>query len=239
MPLASPTTSDPLNAKFAAMPRHPRSRSLGLIALVALVMAGCPSDHDQPSAQPIGPKAPFDAAALHSALGRIVRWHAQRDPGWVAALRPGLAAPGLARALDRLPCRPPREIETLYAWHDGTDPADAPFVWYHSFPSLDEAIRSYHRLVGSGLLRPDEFPVLEFEGEYYVVRCSRRAADTSSVWLVFHDPERVVNYVSFTAYMETAADWYESGATDPADLRRLRAIHQLRNPGAQFPYAVH
>jgi len=62
--------------------------------------------------------------------------------------------------------------------------------------------------------------------------------DASPVWLVHDNPERSVNYVSFTAYMQTAAEWYESGAAEAHDLHQLRAIHQRHNPGAQFPYAV-
>jgi len=38
--------------------------------------------------------------------------------------------------------------------------------------------------------------------------------------------------------MQTAAEWYESGAAEAHDLHQLRAIHQRHNPGAQFPYAV-
>jgi len=196
--------------------------------------------------------ATYDATAMRAALERIKAWHTAYQTPVARAFRPGLGDTELTNKLQSLPCRLPREIQALYTWHDGTDFVDDAFVWYHYFPSLDRAIGSYRRLVASGLLHPDEFPVLDFEGEYYVVRCSAGTSDTSPVWLVFHNPERPANYVSFTAYMQTAADWYESGAasavdraTDAADfprrrenLLRLRDIHQRYNPGAMFPYAV-
>jgi len=196
--------------------------------------------------------ATYDATAMRAALERIEAWHAAYRTPIARAFRPGLGDTELTRKLQSLPCRLPREIQALYTWHDGTEIVDDEFVWYHYLPSLDRAIGNYRRLVASGLLHPDEFPVLDFEGEYYVVRCSAGTSDTSPVWLVFHNPARPVNYVSFTAFMQTAADWYESGAasgvdraTDAADLPRrrenllrLRDIHQRYNPGAMFPYAV-
>lgn len=217
-------------------------RSLGhwpfALTLLGFGLAGCPQDpHDVPRA-PTSMAQPFDSTALRSALERIAGWHVIHKTQTAAALRPGLSESQLAQALGRLPCELPREIRAVYAWHDGTERVDAEFVWYHYFPNLEISIRNYGRLTGSGLLHPDEFPVLEFEGEYYVVRCSKLLVDASPVWLVHDNPERSVNYVSFTAYMQTAAEWYESGAAEAHDLHQLRAIHQRHNPGAQFPYAV-
>ena len=56
--------------------------------------------------------------------------------------------------------------------------------------------------------------------------------------MLAHNPERDVNFVSLTAYMETAAEWYEAGAAEAHDVRRLSAMHQRHNPGAVFSYAV-
>jgi len=208
-----------------------------LVSVAAIGLAACPGEpHDAP--REVSNVQAFDSSALRSALERIVQWHARHHTNTAAVLRPGLSEVELQRQLDKLPCRLPHEIQALYAWHDGTEVTDDEFIWYHYFPSLESAINSYRRLTSTGFLPPGEFPVLEFEGEYYVVRCSNRVVDASPVWHVHHNPERNVNYVSFTAYMETAAEWYETGAAEAHDLRRLREIHQRHNPGAVFPYAV-
>ena len=115
---------------------------------------------------------------------------------------------------------------------------DAEWVWYHYFPSLEDGIHRYRQLVATGLLHPDAFPVLEFEGEYHVVRCASGVSAHSPVWHVHQNPERVANYLSVTTYMETAAEWYESGAVTATHLRAVPAIHPRHNPGAAFPYAV-
>lgn len=228
-----------LRAGFAAIgiDRSVVALALAMVVLVAGV-PGCSRDAPDGARQPVSDEQPFDSSALRSALERIVDWHTRHQTGTVGALRPGLKEAELARQLEPLPCRLPREIQALYVWHDGMETGDEVMVWYHYFPSLDNALRNYRKLTAIGLLHADEFPVLEFEGEYYVVRCTQRAADTSPVWLVFHNPERPLNYVSFTTYMATAAEWYESGAAQAGDLRQMRAIHQRLNPGAEFPYAV-
>ena len=208
-----------------------------LIFVAAIGLAGCPGDpHDVP--REVNKVQAFDSSTLRSALERIVQWHVRHETNTPAVLRPGLGQVELERQLEKLPCRLPQEIQALYAWHDGTDVTDDEFIWYHYFPSLESAINSYRRLTSTGFLPPDEFPVLEFEGEYYVVRCSDHVVDTSPVWHVYHNPERHVNFVSFTAFMETAAEWYETGAAEADDLRRLSEIHQHYNPDAVFPYAV-
>jgi len=163
-------------------------------SLIALAVAGCSPSPDD--AAPEVPKIPaFDDSTLRPALERIVQWHQEHHTNAAAALRPGLNEVELRRQVRNLPCRLPREIESLYAWHDGTDPADVEFVLYHHFPSLENAIDSYRRFTGTGLLHRDEFPVLEFEGEFYVVRCSNNVVDSSPVWHVHQNPERLVNYL--------------------------------------------
>ena len=205
---------------------------------VTLVILGVTFAQELGWSQGMAGAPPFDDSALRFALERIVRWHAMHDAETVHGLRPGLSRDGLAHMLGRLPCRLPREVQSLYLWHDGISAVDSEFIWYHYFPSLDRALQNYERLVRDGLLRSDEFPVLEFDGEYYVVHCGPDIVDTSPVWYVFHNPERHINYVSFTAFMQTAAEWYETGAAQATDLRQLRDIHQRHNPGATFPYAV-
>ena len=79
-----------------------------------------------------------------------------------------------------------------------------------------------------------------------MVRCAGRAEASSPVWNVFHNPERPVNYLSVTTYMQTAAEWFDSGAVrsspsgalEGPDIRQLAAIHQRFNPGALFPYSL-
>jgi len=206
-------------------------------SLIAVAVAGCSPSPDAPAPE-VAKMQAFDDSMLRSALEHIVQWHDAHRTNAEAALRPGLREVELQSQLAKLPCRLPREIEAVYAWHDGTSPADVQFIWYHHFPSLENAIDSYRRFTATGLLHRDEFPVLEFEGEFYVVRCSSNVVDSSPVWHVHQNPERQVNYLSFTTYMETAAEWYETGAAAADDLQRLRAIHRRHNPGAVFPYAV-
>jgi hypothetical protein len=150
-------------------------------------------------------------------------------------------------------CALPRELAELYGWRNGMhSDTDVPFTLYHRFVSLQDALdrRDTYRnpvfRLGSPLPE-DWIPVLEFQGEYYFIRCDTVGTSAAVVWYWSgEEPEIHRVFASLTGLLETAADWYESGAirvADPTggldmDVRRVRDIYVRRYPDLTFPYYV-
>lgn len=188
---------------------------------------------------------------LREGLERIEAWLKLNAPEADAALSPPLGAEELRRRLEPFPYPISEEMSALYQWRNGSkNRSNTPFIYYHDFMSVDRAIEEYRSLNRTGFITGwsgSWFPIFDFQGEYYFAACSPTKRKALPIRFYFNeDPETKVAYVNLTTMILTAADVYESGAVERGpngglverDIRRIRDIHQGRNPGIAFPYAV-
>jgi len=221
------------------------------ILLVAPLLAGLAAC-SRPLADPfpVGAgrqaEASFQDLDIAGALDRILAWHEANRTDIPAALKPGLPRQAALAAFEDMPCRPTEELLQLWAWHDGADQAEAPFIWYLDFLSAGRAIEAYRSLAANPLFGwpADWIPVFTFEGEWYFTVCGTEMQPAAPVGFYFpENGEAVYTYTSLSAMLETSAAYLERGAVVwdggmVEDIRRVFEIHQELNPGAQFPYFV-
>ena len=191
----------------------------------------------------------FKPTTLTSSLEQILLWHQTNQTYIVPALNPGIDEAAIQQKFADLPCQPTEELIELWAWHNGTDDVAHPFIWYHNFLSVEEAIAEYESLTANPLIGWPEhwIPIFEFEGEWYFVECYEQPRQASPVGFFFlEDPDAIYAYSSLTKMLETSATWFNRNAVTwnsdqqgmEEDLKMLFEIHQALNEGAQFPYYV-
>ena len=134
--------------------------------LVAFLLCGCSGEFSPDSAHLRSANEKADLEELVQSLESIKAWHSENQTGIAASLRPGLSGPELEPELLFGRCALSDELKTLWAWHDGAR-TEVPFVWYHDFLPLEDAVSEYRWLLLNPLLRwdPEYIPILSFEGE--------------------------------------------------------------------------
>lgn len=196
----------------------------------------------------------YSAERLHAAIDRIEYWLEANNPVVASSLQPGLAPVAVDSIARERGCALPRELVELYGWRNGMQSdTDMPFTLYHRFMSLQDALdrRDAYRNPVFRLGSPlpgDWIPVLEFQGEFFFIRCDAVGIPGAVVWYWSGEELEIHRvFASLTGLLETAADWYESGAiqvADPIDgllemdVRRVRDIFVRRYPDLTFPYYV-
>lgn len=215
------------------------------LAAAAFSLCSCTGEFPTDAQRGKSAEAAYDRALLIKSLEEIEAWHVDNDTGVAAILAPGLSAASIVAELSETRCQPTEELQALWSWHNGAT-APLPFVWYHDFLSLREALNERKRLVLNPLIPwdPEYLPFLAFEGEWYAAYCGKDVTNAGPIIHYFLEDSPRVTYVNLTVFMATMAEALRSGAVrweDGAmaeDIRRLRAIHQYRNPGYEFPYYV-
>lgn len=187
----------------------------------------------------------YDTTGLIDQLESIKTWHVENNTGVAARLRPGLSESAFPAKIVTSRCRLTEELKALWSWHDGA-PGAVPFIWYHDFLSLEQAISEYKWLVLNPFVAwdPNYIPVLSFEGEWYAAYCGGPPGAAGPVIHYFLEDGARLTAVNLTALMRTmaqafAADavtWENGGMVE--DLLKVREIHRANNPGYEFPYAV-
>lgn len=192
----------------------------------------------------------YHRATLITALEQILQWHQTNDTQIPKALNSGQDKAAIKAALADLPCQPPEELLELWAWHDGTAGQEyLPFIWYHDFLSVEEALDDYESLMTLPGLKWQEtwIPIFSFEGEWYFVECYPEPRLASPVGYYFlEDTETYYTFLNLTTMMATSAAWYKENAVRwngerqvlEEDLKHIFEIYQQFNEGADFPYAV-
>ncbi|MEZ0374399.1 MAG: hypothetical protein ACAI44_35255 [Candidatus Sericytochromatia bacterium] len=115
---------------------------------------------------------------LTQSLNQIETWLKANFSTAYTALRPGLDAARFQAQMAGVPFSVPADLAEVYAWHDGM--ADGlPIFAHYSFYPLAIALAEYlqNRTVSEQLeaqhgfmsWRPERWPVLGFEGEYFVI----------------------------------------------------------------------
>jgi len=147
-----------------------------------------------------------------------------------ALLRPGLSAAQIAEQVKELPFRLPREVYTLYQWHDGVPPNRYATALFPSgisgwvFTSLEDAIAEYREWIDIAhdtggddwmeIWRPQWFPLFHSDVPTYLCVLGQDAdADTAPILDVdvensSHDEE----YTSLTHLMQVVVECYDVGA---------------------------
>lgn len=218
---------------------------LSAILIIVLLVSGCGAD-------PVASELQFKVAAersdvevLLSGLELIKGWHQRHATGMTRELRPGLSEEAIAKAFAGIDCHPTDELKALWAWHDGATDA-TPFVWYHDFLSLEDAVSARWLLRLAALTHWDRrlVPVFEFDGEWYATYCGpEETAAAPIVHLSFEDEPRVthINLTTFVMTMaqamgQDAVRW--EGDVMVEDIHELHRIYLQHNPGYDFPYYV-
>ena len=187
----------------------------------------------------------YNKALLLDSLNQIEAWHAANETGVADILAAGRQAGSIEDAFSGTACKPTDELKTLWTWRDGGVGA-TPFVWYHDFLPLKDALSEYEWLRLNPLVQwdPRYVPIFAFEGEWFAAYCGQ---DSDSAGPIVHyfleDGPRIV-YVNLTVFMASMAEALHSGAVQwendamTDDIRKMHVIHQRYNRGYDFPYHV-
>ena len=144
---------------------------LSLVLIVGFLV-GCGADSVTTELQFRLAAERANTAVMLSGLEQIKAWHQRNDTGLVGKFRPGLSQEAISTMFAGIDCRPTDELQALWAWHDGATDA-TPFVWYHDFLSLEDAVSARWLLRLAALTHWDRrlVPVFTFDGEWYATYC--------------------------------------------------------------------
>ena len=221
------------------------------LILLLVSLSACGQSLNDPFTETEQAKANEDytPSDMMTALDQILLWHQTNQTGLDALLNPGTEATAIDDEFSELPCQPTEELIQLWTWRNGTQAASTPFIWYHNFLSVEDALMEYQRLTGNPLIgwRENWIPVFTFEGEWYFVVCFEENQPASTVgYYSLEGTEAIYAYTSLTKMLQTAAElfaqkaviWDVDNEGMSEDMKAVYEIHQRLNEGAQFPYYV-
>lgn len=147
-------------------------------------------------------------------------WETYYQPA-ARSLQPGLKPEQIRERLKDLPLTIPEDLYTLYTWHNGQQPTGpgAEFIPAYTFLSLDDALKTYREMreLSKTSIQDNEFwppyyfPILSFEGSYYVVLCGGDKPG-SVIERLLEDPEPGAAYPTIAFFIQEIAENYASGA---------------------------
>jgi hypothetical protein len=189
----------------------------------------------------------IDEPRLYRALDEVVRHLGRlRRTATLQALQPSLTPQEVSQAEANLPFVLTEEVRALYRWRNGTRAETGDilsdlwfFPGYYLF-SLDEAVQTFRERRLAPQWRKGWFPFFgNGAGDFYVVHCTRKAADAAPVIGFLHgEPEQDVEYLDVLRMIETLAECYAQGAFFVTPDGRLemdddthRRIARQNNPG--------
>ena len=221
-----------------------RAISIGAIFLQALLV-GCSGEFPASSARHRAAANAYDPVQLKRSLARIEAWHSKQGTGLDKSLRKGIPASTIEAALEGKGCFATDELKILWSWRNGED-SPAPFVWYHDFLSMEEALSQYGWLRHIPFLRwdPNYIPVFSFEGEWYAAYCGAKGGASGPIAHFFLEDDARITHINLTVFLSSMAEALESGAVTwkngamVDEIRQVYRIHQKHNTGYEFPYAV-
>jgi hypothetical protein len=210
-----------------------------------LLLCACSGEFPTDTSKLQTAEAGYDAALLTTSLNQIEAWHVRNDTGVAHILRSGKSKVSIEEAFTGSDCQPSDELKSLWSWRDG-GVGPTPFVWYHDFLPLEDALSEYRWLRINPLVRwdPHYIPILTFEGEWYAAYCGPEAGSAGPIAHYFlEDGGRIVS-VNLTVFMANVAEAMRIGAVQwkngamVDDIQQMYSIHQTNNPGYEFPYYV-
>ena len=220
-------------------------RALVASTFTAIVLWGCDGQFPTDSSKLQAAEARYDAALLTNSLDAIAAWHATNKTGVAGYLSAGKNPASIEEAFKGSACKPTEELKALWSWRDGGI-GPTPFVWYHDFLPLDDALSAYKWLRINPLARwdPQYVPILAFQGEWYAAYCGPDSVNAGPIAHYFLEDEPRIVSVNLTVFMagmaealqSSAVQWKDGAMVD--DIHQMHSIHQRRNPGYPFPYYV-
>jgi hypothetical protein len=175
---------------------------------------------------------------LTDALERILAWRREHKPTDCDRFKPGLSLAEIQEKLSRFPCQLPREIYTLYQWHNGTndDSWDCGVFVYHSFMDIDYALQQAEEYINEETQRRYReqkglplylFPFCDFEGEYFAVAGADIERSSAPVFFIDETGDVVLAFNSLTNMMLTLAECYETGIYAVGDNRFVDVVDEV------------
>ena len=209
-----------------------RRSFLGVAACGMLTACGC--DKGKGSAE-------LDPRRLQNALEGIRAWLVEHTPDVAHQLQPGLSSKEIETITANVPFALPFEESLLYEWHNGST-SDGPFIFNHRYLPLQEAVEFYRKGLGTGW-QTSWFPLFMHKGDAYIVApFGFKSKQMPIRHFTLQSTESPNVFQNLTAMMETALDWFRSGAVRAArngtlrpDEDMMRKIFERHNPGLPFP----
>jgi cell wall assembly regulator SMI1 len=211
-----------------------------------LFLNACEGQFQADNAALLAAKDAYDPQLLRASLVEIEAWHVENKTGVAETLKDGLSVSAIAGKLEGTDCKPTEEMKALWSWHNGTTAGPAPFVWYHDFLSLDEAVSEYRWLTLNPLIPwdPNYIPLFSDEGEWYAGYCGKGSNTAGPIINFFLEEGATITYINITTFLASMAEamrtgavsWEDGAMTD--DIHEVLRIHQKYNQGYQFPYYV-
>lgn len=220
-------------------------RSTIACALAVLSLCGCTGEFPADARKLQAAEEAYDKELLIKSLNEIETWHVENNTGVASVLGVGRSASSIVEEFAGTDCRPTEEMKALWSWRDGGVSA-VPFVWYHDFLPLEEALSEYRWLLLNPLVQwdPDYIPILSFEGEWYAAYCGKGTHTAGPLVHFFVEDKSRITYVNLTIFLAGMAETLRSGAVQwkndamVEDIRKVYLIYQKYNPGYDFPYYV-
>jgi len=221
------------------------TRSTFCVALAALCLCGCTGEFPADAPKLLAAEQAYDRELMVKSLNEIEAWHVEHDTGVANILGAGKNPSSIEVEFENADCRLTEELKALWSWRDGGVGA-APFVWYHDFLSLQEALSEYRWLRLNPLVRwdPRYFPIFSFEGEWFAAYCGEGAKKAGPIVHYFLEDEPRITYVNLTVFLASMAEALRTGGVRwegdamQTDIEEMYSIHRKRNPGYAFPYYV-
>lgn len=213
--------------------------------LAVFTLCGCTGEFPTGAQQLQAAKKAYDSQLLIRSLDEIEAWHVAHDTGVAGILKRGRSASSIAEEFSQTECVPTEELKTFWSWNDGAI-GPTPFVWYHDFLPLEEALSEYQSLLLNPLVQwdPRYIPILAFEGEWYAAYCGAGVGAAGPIVHIFLEDEPRIAYVNLTTFMASMSEMLRSGAIEwkngamVEDIQKVYSIHQKYNRGYDFPYYV-
>lgn len=179
----------------------------------------------------------MSAEGLRSALATLDAYWAERDPGWAAGLRSGLADDAIKRFENLLlPLRLTEEHRVLYGWHDGDGKSHAFGESWPWFISLAEAIQWWRFGKTELGWTPCWLPLLNTGQDYRISLIDSLPEETAGVVDFFLQGEPNALMPSIEALVRWHLDCLKHGLLDSGADRGTSA-HQIAVEGLRDKYS--
>ena len=188
-------------------------RAVNILIASVLIICGCSGEFPSKPAQIRAAVDSYDKQRLRHSLDAIKAWHRANKTGVDSALKPGLSEADLSTKQFTDECRLTEELKALWSWHNG-ETGPRPFIWYHDFISLEEAVSEYRWLTLNPLEKwdPHYVPIMSFEGEWYGAYCGALSEVAGPIIHYYLEDGARVTARNLTTFMATMSQVLDAGA---------------------------
>lgn len=220
-------------------------RSTIAFGFAVICLYGCVGEFAADSAKIQADEQAYDPVLMEKSLDEIEAWHIENETGVANILGAGRSLSFIAAQFENADCTLTEELKVLWSWHDG-GVSSVPFVWYHNFLRLQDALSEYRWLRLNPVVQwdPRYIPIFSFDGEWFAAYCGEGANKAGAIVHYFLEDEPRIAYVNLTAFLASMADGLRSGGihwqggATKDDIWKMYLVYQKRNPGYGFAYNV-